>query len=227
MSPLPPLFVSPALPTELLRYVIHHCVYPTTLIVCSSKEDFLSSLSHDISNPPVQEQEERLHSDSAPELLSAALQQVGVARHIQTVFIPTVSHLRAYLAVFATGEHKVPPPPPTPSDKHTQPRLVIYGFLDMHHGSSEWSAQGLSSTMAILLETASDLGFEAVLIEPRMSGENPASHLGRLAEPLPVLTGSAGRTGPGLDTEMRRGRTVTAQRVLARWVQFKEVSWKR
>ncbi len=134
------IFASPALPTELLRYVIHQCAYPTALVICSSKEDFLASVAHDISNPPALGPDGSAFRSSMPELLSATLQQVGIAKHIQTVFVPTVSHLRAYLAVFSAGEHKVPPPP---SDgRRRSPRLIIYGFLDLHRGSSEWSAQG-------------------------------------------------------------------------------------
>ncbi|KAK3339109.1 hypothetical protein B0H65DRAFT_551854 [Neurospora tetraspora] len=203
-----PLFYSPALPSELLWYIIHRCSYPTTLIVCSSRLEFLAALARDIKRGQQQEvyeeqsqgeqeqgeqktsfqpepDQEGISTDTqhreeepqesshsqlprpsqqqqaiiAPQptqdqptkttttatttkitpgpgpgpspwvpsqLLASPLYQLAVTRHIRTVFIPTVSHLRAFLSVFdpsstnstnnsssSTG-NKVPAPPPPP-----------------------------------------------------------------------------------------------------------------
>ncbi len=215
----PPIFASPALPTELLRYVVHHCVYPTTLVVCSSQEDFLSCLAQDIASPsalPLGDQS----PNPSPALLTASLQQLSVAKHIQTVFVPTVSHLRAYTSVFPVGIHKVPPPP---SGASRNPRLIVYGFLDIHRESSEWSAQALSNSAAILVEAAKDLDFQATIIEPQRSGEEVTSSAALLGEVLPVLAGSAKKDENGEWI----GRAVDVRGVLGRWFRFQDVTWKR
>ncbi len=86
---------------------------------------------------------------------------------------------------------------------------------------------GLSSTAAIYVETAKDLGFDAVIIEPNKTGGEATSLETILAEPIPVLTGSGTRAGPDEEEGSWTGRTATVQRVLARWFQVKDVSWKR
>ncbi|KAK3319124.1 hypothetical protein B0H66DRAFT_558840 [Apodospora peruviana] len=239
------LFLAPALPSELLWFIIHSCTFPTTLIICSTRTDFLTSLI-------TQEQAEPRYLQQQTEVLAAApLYQVAVARHIRIVFIPTVSHLRAYLSVFSADDSKVPPPPPTSATiphnnikqseqgavKH--PLLIIYGFLSLHRDTSEWSVQGLNNTSSIFVETAQRIGFQAVIIEPKTSPatttndstneevNQAAKHYkvppDDLSEPVPILSGSARRVGPvgGLEESGSwAGRTVDVRRVLGRWFRF-------
>lgn len=202
-----PLILSPALPSELLSYILQHEAYPTTLIICYPRADFLSSLVSEIqgpSSPRLDESDDHHHpqqdaapaaaplpnhSPSASSLLSTRLYQVAIARHIRIAFVPTVSHLRAYLAAFQpSDDSKVPPPPlPPPAaagaahgrgQKQQQqqqghshqppppPLLLVYGFLALHRDTSEWSAQGLSGTAAALVEASRTSGLRAVLVEP-------------------------------------------------------------
>ncbi|KAK3487561.1 uncharacterized protein B0T23DRAFT_414610 [Neurospora hispaniola] len=259
-----PLFCSPALPSELLWYIIHHCTHPTTLIVCSSRVAFLTALARDIRQSQEedeksqdQEQEERQNSPQpdqdkitpgpwACQLLASPLYQVAVARHIRIVFIPTVSHLRAFLSVFntnnnSTNTNKVPtPPPPHPStydplpnlQKHPQSQrlLLVYGFLASHRDSSEWSVQGLNTTAAVLLETGRRTGLGVVVVEPVEDDESLRSLDDLLGEKMPVVSGSALR-GAGGDLERSVGggligRTVDVRRVLGRWFQFGVGKWE-
>ncbi|KAL2267297.1 hypothetical protein VTJ83DRAFT_4574 [Remersonia thermophila] len=220
-TPRQALFPPPILPSDLVQFIINRCTYPTVLLVCSSRADFLSALTQDFvsrqqhqheqlrqhrrrsrrrhqqSPPPATEEatsppaqppvaglshlrhvvrEEEvgdgvdaeaymndgndddnedeaepsisLHSsssssrdssrDSSPHrpphphppshpLLTPTLAQLSATRHIRTVFVPTVSHLRAFLSVFSvvvdnhqaaaaassTLPSRKPPPPPT------------------------------------------------------------------------------------------------------------------
>jgi hypothetical protein len=135
-----PIFLSPALPSELLSYILDCHVYPTTLIVCSSRAEFLNSLVEDIlrsqtrthqqnetqdrehdepstSSPPPPPQGEggRLHGDPGGvthALLSSPLYQVATSRHIRVIYVSTVTHLRACLSVFTPDDSRVAPPPP-------------------------------------------------------------------------------------------------------------------
>ncbi|KAK0636650.1 hypothetical protein B0T17DRAFT_519588 [Bombardia bombarda] len=203
-----PLVLSPALPTELLWYIIHSCAYPTTLIVGSSRSEFLASL----------------------------VQDVAIARHIRIVFAPTVSHLRAFLSVFSVKDSKVPSPPsavpvvpkPNTADTMKHPLLLIYGFLHIHRETSEWSVQGLSNTAAVFVEAARRVAFQAVVVEPIIAHEgeeerDPMTLL--LTEMVPILSGSARRAGPGLAGSGWTGKTVDVRRVLGRWFRFKSCDW--
>src|ERR1700692_3518498 len=109
MSPIP-VALPPALPSELLIYILTHQTSPTTLIICQPRSNFHSSLLASIPQtlqaqppPPPAEGLSDTQSESTSEpqplhlLLVPTLHQIAISRHIHLVFIPTVSHLRAYL----------------------------------------------------------------------------------------------------------------------------------
>ncbi|KAK3943334.1 hypothetical protein QBC46DRAFT_377589 [Diplogelasinospora grovesii] len=246
-----PLFLSPALPSELLTFIIYHCSYPTTLIICPSRADFLTALSQDVHpNPPqppdhqhqssadAEAEDEQMQTDEpepapAPtshlqppdktgarkhHLLSSPLYQVAVARHIRMVFIPTVTHLRAFLSVFSPEDSNVPLPPPLkPGAKRKQPLLLIYGLLDLHRDTSEWSAQGLSNTASLFVEAAKQSGFRPIITERKDHGTPGLEAL--LAEKMPILSGGSARkiAQPALEE-----RAVDVRRVLGRWFRFEQ-----
>lgn len=244
--PLTPLILSPALPSELLTFIIRRHEYPTTLIVCSSQVEFLKFLLSDARNSlPVAADDGQPAAPSS--LLSSPLYQVAIARHIRMIFVPTVSHLRACLSVFNTQDSKVPPPPLTanPGRTRSRPLLLVYGFLAMHRDTSEWSAQGISSTAASLVEAARRVGFRAIVVDsPQavMQSEGDADtrsagtddeHVGSeteqaiLSEEVPLLSASARRAGAHLDNVDWTGRTVTVARVLGRWFRYRQGDWAR
>lgn len=161
------------------------------------------------------------------QLMVTPLYQVAVARHIRVAFIPTVSHLRAYLSVFSVADSKVSAPPPSGNSATASPRaplLLLYGFLNLHRDTSEWSVQGISNTAAVLVEAASRVGFQAVVAEPRVDGSDSEE---LLAERMPILSGSARRAGPGLDESGWTGKTADVRRVLGRWFRFQPGEWEQ
>lgn len=241
--PLTPLILSPSLPSELLTYIIRHHQYPTTLIVCSSQAEFLQSLIADAQESfSVAADGSQAHALSS--LLSSPLHQVAIVRHIRVIFVPTVSHLRACLSVFTTEDSKVPAPPATTSFRTgARPLLLVYGFLALHRDTSEWSAQGISSTATGLAEAARRVGFRAVVVDPPrvvMQAEADADVQGLgdydgrvgnergqtvLSEEVPVLSASARRAGADLDEADWTGRTVTLARVMGRWFRYRQGDW--
>ncbi|KAK3399986.1 hypothetical protein B0T20DRAFT_350526 [Sordaria brevicollis] len=283
----PPLFYSPALPSELLWYMIHHCSYPTTLVVCSSRVEFLRSLARDVmrsqkvdENPQEQqhdgeqggrntsspqpdqvlstETEQQLEEETLPipgpctsQLLTSPLYQIAISRHIRTVFIPTVSHLRAFLSVFdhpstsntsTKTKAPVPPPLPPPATYHSPPnqqnprrkQLIVYGLLALHRDSSEWSVQGVNNSVAMLLEAVRRAGLEVVVVEPVEDGEGMRKMDDLLGEKMPVVSGSAlKKVAVGEHLERTAGggglmgKTVDVRRVLGRWFQFGVGEWER
>ncbi|KAM7188172.1 hypothetical protein V8F20_010668 [Naviculisporaceae sp. PSN 640] len=268
---LSPVYLGPTSPPDLLWFLIHSCVHPTTVIICSSRSDFLESLTQNLlSKTQLEPRREQKHGDDENQsdqdwysLLSAApLYQIAIARHLRIIFVPTVSHLRACLSVFSPDDSPVPPPPSTTSAGGTRltntgnlyggsrgnpPLLIIYGFLDIHRYTSEWTVAGLSNTASVLLETAKRVDFKAVVTEPKREAQVKVENEIKVEEEeeqrmeaddkeqekLPVvhsdpLSGSVAfindgsvridLTGTGLGQ-----RTVKVRQVLGRWFRFREV----
>ncbi len=172
-----------------------HQTYPTTLIICSTRADFLSSLVKDVSsveplanqtsavselphgeqNPgELQEQIEppslASHEESLTKhpLLIPTIHQVAISRHLATVFTHTISHIRAYLSVFPSpSPNSVQPPPAQHFDKPgtKTPLLVVYGLVALHRDTSEWSVQGLGTSIAALVEAGRRAGARIMLVE--------------------------------------------------------------
>jgi hypothetical protein len=200
MAPTP-VALPPCLPTELISFILTQSAYPTTLIICTSRASFLSSVLESIywgqtqaggsptprfqTSPNYSErdieprdgyqapndvQHEENTEQTRHPLLVPSLQQLAAARHVTTVFIPTVSHLRAYLSTFPLAGGPVPGPlKAKPFDKpssHSQ-RLVVYNMVSLHRDTSEWSAQGMGGSTACLVEAGFRTGAGVVLVEGR------------------------------------------------------------
>ncbi|KAK3307280.1 uncharacterized protein B0T15DRAFT_172074 [Chaetomium strumarium] len=280
------VFLSPALPSDLLQFIINHCSYPTTLIICAGRSEFLASLIQDLSQHQQQYQNLQQHPSTEPPppppphdtavqqgststaanpppqlqqlehkphpLLTCPLSQLTVTRHVRTVFIPTVSHLRAFLSVFSSkGDVPAPPPQPGPGkgnvkvkprerereketgDGRRLPLLVVYDFLSLHRDTSEWSVQGLGTSAAVLVEAGRRAGLGVLVVEGARvvgsgqgaAGEERRGMGGLLEEGVPVLSGSARRTGGDLQGTGWAGKTVDVGRVLRRWFQFRTGPW--
>lgn len=214
-----PIVLSPATPSELLAYILSYHTHPTTLLISWPRQQFLDALIQDMKqqlpSPASRDQDDDHPSPNHP-LLKATLMQVAVSRHIRIAFVPTITHLRAYLATFSAAESRIPPPPPSlaPSPSGRGALLLVYGFLELHRDGSEWSAQGLNTSAAGFVESAARNAFRAAIVEPRRTDADDELRKA-LGENVPVLNGSTRR-----DDGSWSGRTVPIQRVLARWFEF-------
>jgi hypothetical protein len=199
-------------------------------------------------------------------LLTPTLAQLSTTRHIRTLFIPTVSHLRAVLSVLSsssptttaaatitdTKSPSVYQPYYTDKQKKQQkgtkpsppPLLLVYNLLALHRDTSEWSAQGISTSAAALVEAADREGWRGVVCELPRARARAQEHApdeedgGRdgdgeegmatmslddlLAERVPILSGSA--RPRGVAGELLR-KTVDVRTVLARWFRFRDGTW--
>ena len=271
-----PLFLSPATPSELATYVSSQCVHPTTVVICTTQQEFDYALNDDISRemrshnpgyPKEQGQEDEPQEeheteaaevdktmedpdldllipeppDSPPAWISPLLQhsihRVAIAKHIRVVFVPSVSHLRAWLTVLPPADPRTVPPPPPAAAATTfsrraevAPLLLLYGFADLHRDTSEWSAQGLSNSAATLVEAARQNALRPVVVEPRMDwDEQVRDSEAVLGEEMPVLSGAERRAAARDQDEGDGGwvgRTVTVRRVLSRWFRFEDGPWE-
>jgi hypothetical protein len=218
---LSPTVLSPGSPSDLLSYILTYHTYPTAILICSPREEFLASLAQDIQGQALQDELAADQESGADKpvarshpLLATPLFKVAASRHLRIVFIPTVSHLRAYLSVFDPTQSNISPPPNHKPFHRRPPLLLIYGFLDLHRDTSEWSAQGISNTAATFVEASKRVSFKAVIVEPKSKGSEDMGPFDSLAEAVPVLSGSPRKEGGGW-----AGRTTTVKRVLGRWFE--------
>lgn len=265
MAPVPVILPS-SLPVELLDYVLAQQTYPLTLIICSSRAAFLDSAITNLrvaSSHPLAEQTEldphtsleeavnpTLQDTSDEDLIPAAIQshplltrtihQLVTSSRITTVFCPTISHLRAYLAVFSTATVPVISDPGSPNQNKEFPLLIVYGILELHKETSEWNAQGLGNTLASLVQVGRLSGLRVVLTEKRHEdneGEpekkmdfaeerNRWGTFKELETEIPLLGGNARRAGLDIDSQSWSGRTVKLERILRRWFVFEKAGWE-
>ena len=249
---LTPIALLPALPSELLDYILVHQAYPTTLVICQPRATFLSSLSNAIKHnpppPPADPDTSETLSAEAPQrhpLLIPTLHQVATSRHINLVFISNVTHLRAYLAVFP-GPEPNGVSPKWEWDKSGKkgrrvPLLVAYRVVGLHKDTSEWSAQGLGNSLAGLVEVGVRCGRRIVVVEEKRPEDGEEDGAGEMTdevageerrktckvweERVPMLNGSVRRVGLESEEGGWSGRTVEVGRILARWFKFKKGDW--
>lgn len=238
-------------------YITSQCFHPTTLIICSSRQEFEYALAKDIQdqmklhNTEYEDDGQQEESDEGddfklpaapiglPEwihpLLSGSIFRDAVARHIRVLFVPSLSHLRAFLTVFPPADPETVEPPPTVAvgssgrKAAAAPLLLLYGFLEIHRETSEWGAQGLSNTAAALVEAARNASLRAAIVEPRLDWTEQTRDMESvLAEEMPLLSGVE-RRAAGRDLEEGSGgwtgRTVAVRRVIGRWFSFEEGPW--
>ena len=168
------------------------------------------------------------------------------------IFIPTVSHLRAWLNVFPPASL-----PPCQKDDDTQRRekkgrkqrlLVVYGLIELHRDGSEWSAQGLGNTVSGLVEAGWRGGMRVLALEEKLmrgveevdmamegQGEEELNPDGSPAvrdpamevwnERVPMLNGSVRRAGLDSKDGAWSGRTIEVGRILSRWFKFSKIDW--
>lgn len=177
--------------------------------------------------------EERLAKHPANELIISTLNQVAISRHVRLVFMPTVTHLQAWLSVFDPNDSPIPIPP-TPVSKSTptdfgapkqSPLLFVYGFLELHRETSEWSAQGIGNSAATLIEAAHKAKFCTTVVEPLLYDETGEVRvLERLLnEQIPVLSGATRRAIN--DKGRWTSRTAPVKRTLRRWFTVQKGEW--
>ncbi len=262
-----PSALPPALPSELLEYILQYQVHPTTLLICQPRAIFLASLlqcvPHILPKPhkPARPPEGSAHADADTEheiavnidevgdedppkrhpLLIPTLHQIATSRQVNLVFTPTLSHLRAYLAVYPLGQKEAAPAQVLERKGNKPPLLVVYGLLECHRHTSEWSAQGLGNSLSGLVDAGFRSGKGVVLFEEfseDMDVDQEEDEDGYemnvrkkyaksiWEERVPILNGSVRKAGFDSEDLGWSGRTIEVGRVLARWFKFDEGEWE-
>ena len=220
--------------TDLIKYILQSHSVPTTLIVCSSRESFLEHLRATIRHThPVNHSilSNGQSSDMQHPFLVPTIHLLTMSKTVTLAFTPTLPHFRAYLATFySSSESSASTISTFRYDKpgvHA-PTLAILGLVALHQSTSEYSAQGLSRSLASAVEAAGRARLRLLLAESRSPQENEKMlGLGDLLsegqvinpwkEQVPLLSNSIRF---GSEERSWAGRTIEVAKIVERWCRF-------
>lgn len=228
-----PVALPPLLGIEFLSWLLKHHEEPTTLLICCTREAFLADLQANLQQFPRENPATTSNNGSrglAHPLLNPTIHLIARSRSIHLVFVPTLPHLRAYLATYTLPPISESSSFTSTKSGHRVPILAIWGLVYAHHSTAEHSAQGLSRTLAVAVESASLAEQRLVLAEAKVPNigeeygnseafdvtfENPWK------EQVPVLSGSIRFGG---EDRVWAGKTIEVGQVVARWCRFVKLS---
>ena len=200
------------------------------ILVCSSREAFLEAVHLEIC-----ESMEEGASDPADDitlrprhsLLIPTIHLLAKARSVDLVFTPTMQHLRALLGTIIADNAENCENITLSKTHLLSSKLLILGLLDSHRATSEYSAQGLSRTLAMAAEASLASRRDLVLVElvPANKDESDMAfdenehqvQTDPWMEQIPILNGSIRSGG---DERVWAGRTVEVARVIGRWCRI-------
>lgn len=196
----------------------------STFIICSTKKQFLEQLVPFVSgHQPTQTAASEASADAEEEhererphySLDPTLQLLSSSKAIKLAFCPTIDTLRAYLSAFnftATDQAKAKSSP--------RASLLIVDLILLHHGTSEFSVQGLMRSFASAVESAARNQVDLQLCECRdiHDLQNPDRGPRLWDAQVPLLSGSVRLRGE--DAEWS-GRMIPVRNIAGRWLEFK------
>ncbi|KAM0803131.1 hypothetical protein BDR22DRAFT_887003 [Usnea florida] len=222
-----PIALNPLLCTEFINFILRNHATPTTLVICSTREDFLQQLQASINythatDPSADPSESDSTQTILHPLLIPTIHLISKSRSIDLAFAPTLPHLRAYVATYTTTADPEPAPSTFTNPGSQYPMLAVWGLANLHRLTAEHSAQGLSRSLAAVVETAKLNGQRLVLAESiPLNAEVESVGTDSVDDPwkeqVPLLSGSVRFGG---EDRMWAGKTVEAARVVAKWCRF-------
>lgn len=194
----------------------------TTLIICSSKKQFLQQLSPFLSvHQPTQAaaceedtEPEDTHQNQQPHLLlEPTLQLMSISKATKLAFCPTINTLRAYLSSLRILDHTKSAPPAS---------LMIVDLILLHHATSEFSMQGLMRSLASAVEAAARNKADLRLCECRdvHDLENPDRGARLWDAQVPLLSGSVRLRDEDAGWS---GRLISVRAIAGRWFEFEKM----
>lgn len=211
--------------TTFLQHITRYHTEPSTIIVCLSREEFLKRLLAECQESDVDEfshLEEYRHP-----LLIPTIQLLATSRTINLAYMPTLMHLRAYLAGYLTPERSTSPAAVYDKPGMNVRILAMVNLLHLHKQTDDFSAQSLSRTLALAVDTATQHNMNLVVAEfpvaPEAKGIEPddiPSTTNPWTEQLPLLNS---RVHYGGDDRTWTGRTVQVRRVMEAWFEFERL----
>ncbi|KAK5939178.1 hypothetical protein PMZ80_008481 [Knufia obscura] len=203
----------------------------TTIIACCRRSRFFEQLAlhalpstevleepgfqqprPDMDGPPVGDAEEPVASSkhASPPLLQPTLRLLATSLNTNIVFCSSIPSFRAYVSTLPLRSTGSP---------NTLSQVIIVDMLALHHGTSEFTIQGLSRTFAMLASVNNQLGGEMQLVECNDFHDpiDPQRGSRLWGAEVPLLSGSVkiGEAGQGWAS-----RTTSIRSFAERWFQF-------
>ncbi|KAK5060016.1 hypothetical protein LTR84_009900 [Exophiala bonariae] len=223
----------------------HSSVSPqaVNLVICSTRDDFLGQVLSSL-HPPLQpgiatnatlearHHDEIEHGAEGPDeddygssrsshqlFLSPVLSLLSASQSVKLIFCPTIPTLRAYFSslyeVDGNGDGDMAAPEDSSSTSKSS-QIIVLNMLAQHHGSSEFTLQGLSQTLATIVSAGARTSQAVRLVECKdandPSNDQFGSNLWDMEVPLLSLSIKIGEGGA------RWGRrTVQVKKIASRW----------
>lgn len=206
---------------QLLQDRPHFQYQSTTLIICSTKTQFLEQLipflsaqqpAHAVASGESAEAVEIYENGRPHSLLDPTLQLISRSKAIKLAFCPTIDTLRAYLSTF-TARHQAKSSP--------RASLLILDLILLHHGTSEFSVQGLMRSLASAVEAAARNHVDLEICECRdvHDRQNPGRGPRLWDAQVPLVSGSVRLRGEDVGWS---GRMVPVKSIAGRWFEFEK-----
>jgi hypothetical protein len=215
---------------DYISHLLGYHAVTITLVVCSTRDRFLEQLwacvctsqpwapqsdhfeQHNGSDPPLGP------VDQMHPLLNRSLGLISRSRRVKLVFCPTVDNIRAFLSILHVDKHGLEG---TGESKH-RGMLAILDLIALHHMTTEFSAQGLSRTLAIAVEAAANQGVNLMLTECMDAVDKTLERGERLWHMHVPLLSDAVKIGDSRHTHP--GRSVSVKRVAERWFRSEDTT---
>jgi len=190
-----------------------------TIVACWRKSRFLEQLALHASS--ITELSDSLASDDAEasqlftkssptSLLQPTLRLLATSSNTNIVFCSTIQSFRAFVSTLPQRESE---------SRDQSSQVVIVDMLALHHGTSEFTVQGLSRTFAILASVNHHIpgGMRLVECDNIEDPSDPLRGARLWNDEVPLLSGSVkiGEAGQGWAS-----RTASIKSFAGRWFQF-------
>lgn len=206
---------------ELLEELLRAQHGNTSLVVCSSKKQFLQQLVPFLSaHQPAQAvackedtEAEGTHQSQQPHfLLEPTLQLMSRSKATKLAFCPTINTLRAHLSSLAILKQTKSAP---------RASLMIVDLILLHHATSEYSVQGLMRSLASAVEAAARNQIDLQLCECKdvHDLDNPDRGARLWDAQVPLLSGSVRLRG---EDAAWSERMIAVRAIVGRWFEFEK-----
>lgn len=212
--------------SDFVDYVLKYHRAPSTLVICSTREAFLEDLQASVKNAQSENPSASQITNegtSQYDILVPTIHLITKSQSIHIVFVPTLPHLRAFLATRVLVSNSGQPTSTTTYSGSQSTLLATWGLASLHRCTAEHSAQGLSRTLASAVETAAHGGDQLVLAESSSMQDGSGFEVteGASSDPwkeqVPIFSGSVRFGG---DERVWAGKTIEVARVIAKWCRF-------
>lgn len=195
-----------------LQYILDNNASAIILIICSERDEFLKRLFTTVHAQPHETANSR-------QLVTKTLGVLSRSSSTKVAFCPTLEHLRAYLAVLRFNNASKTDTTAPGEQQLYRPLMAILDPLALHIPTSEFSAQGLSRTLAAAVEASLREAVDLVLCECHDVTRIDNSGEALWNAHVPLLNSSV-RTGR--DETTWGGQSVPVSRIAQRWFVFSD-----